>query len=76
MERTGHRSLEGVRSYKRMSENQKEVLSDILYNKVTATNTTSNSEDHKHDQTTGIVTTTQQIETCADLNPAVSSTIS
>ena len=30
METTGHRSLEGVRSYKRTSEDQKEVLSDIL----------------------------------------------
>lgn len=30
MERTGHRSLEGVRSYKRTSESQKEALSDIL----------------------------------------------
>lgn len=30
MERTGHRSLEGVRSYKRTSDNQREALSDIL----------------------------------------------
>ena len=30
MERTGHRSIEGVRSYKRTSETQREVLSDIL----------------------------------------------
>jgi len=30
MERTGHRSLEGVRSYKRTSEAQREALSDIL----------------------------------------------
>ena len=30
MERTGHRSLEGVRSYKRTSEQQREVLSDVL----------------------------------------------
>ena len=30
MERTGHRSLEGVRSYKRTSEEQREALSDIL----------------------------------------------
>ena len=30
METTGHRSLEGARSYKRTSEDQKEVLSDIL----------------------------------------------
>lgn len=34
MERTGHRSLEGVRSYKRTSEQQREALSDILNNKV------------------------------------------
>lgn len=30
MERTGHSSLEGVRSYKRTSEAQREALSDIL----------------------------------------------
>ena len=30
MERTGHRSLEGVRSYKRTSDQQRETLSDIL----------------------------------------------
>ena len=30
MERTGHRSLEGVRSYKRTSDEQREALSDIL----------------------------------------------
>ena len=33
MERTGHRSIEGVRSYKRTSVEQQEVLSDILNNK-------------------------------------------
>ena len=30
MERTGHRSLEGVQEYKRTSDNQKEQLSDLL----------------------------------------------
>ena len=30
MERTGHRSVEGVRSYKRTSDTQREALSDIL----------------------------------------------
>ena len=30
MERTGHRSVEGVRSYKRTSEKQRQALSDIL----------------------------------------------
>ena len=30
MERTGHRSIEGVRSYKRTSDSQQEALSDIL----------------------------------------------
>ncbi len=30
MERTGHRSLEGVRSYKRTTSQQQQVLSDIL----------------------------------------------
>ena len=32
MERTGHRSLEGVRSYKRTSDTQREVSSDITKN--------------------------------------------
>lgn len=32
MERTGHRSLEGVRSYKRTSAEQREAVSDILSN--------------------------------------------
>ena len=30
MERTGHRSIEGIRSYKRTSDAQREALSDIL----------------------------------------------
>ena len=34
MERTGHRSIEGVQSYKRRSESQREALSDILNTKV------------------------------------------
>ena len=33
MERTGHRSIDGVRSYKRTSESQREALSDILNRK-------------------------------------------
>ena len=32
MEHTGHRSIEGIRSYKRTSMKQKEVVSDILTN--------------------------------------------
>lgn len=32
MERTGHRSTEGIRSYKRTTMEQKEVVSDILSN--------------------------------------------
>lgn len=32
MERTGHRSLEGIRSYKRTTSQQKETVSDILCN--------------------------------------------
>ncbi len=32
MERTGHRSIEGVRSYKRTSMEQREAVSDILSN--------------------------------------------
>ena len=30
MERTDHRSMEGVRSYKRTSDEQREVISDLL----------------------------------------------
>ena len=30
MERTGHRSIEGIRSYKRTSSEQQEAVSDIL----------------------------------------------
>ena len=33
MERTGHRSLDGVRSYKRTTDTQREALSDILNRK-------------------------------------------
>ena len=33
MERTGHRSLDGVRHYKRTSDEQREALSDILNSK-------------------------------------------
>ena len=40
MERTGHRSIEGVRSYKRTGENQRKVLSDIL-NRQQTTNSQS-----------------------------------
>ena len=36
MERTGHRSVEGVRSYKRTSDRQREALSDILNRTETA----------------------------------------
>ena len=32
MERTGHRSIEGLRSYKRTSSDQQEAVSDILNN--------------------------------------------
>ena len=35
MERTGHRSAEGVRSYKRSSDTQRQVLSDIVNGTVT-----------------------------------------
>ena len=32
MERTGHRSIEGIRSYKRTSSKQQEAVSDLLTN--------------------------------------------
>ena len=34
MERTGHHSLEGVRSYKRTSDKQREALSNLLNRQV------------------------------------------
>jgi len=34
MEKTGHRSLDGIRSYKRTSDEQRETLSDIMNRKV------------------------------------------
>ena len=36
MEQTGHRSLDGVYSYKRTSEEQSEKLSDIINDEVAA----------------------------------------
>jgi len=44
MERTGHQSLEGVRSYKRTSKAQQENLSDIL-NGCTSSSTATSVED-------------------------------
>ena len=41
MERTGHRSIDGVRSYKRTSEDQREALSDILNRKTPRVDTQS-----------------------------------
>ena len=48
MERTGHRSLEGVRSYKRTSDQQREALSDIMNCKVARieSSTVANSPPH------------------------------
>ena len=46
MERTGHRSVEGVRSYKRTSDQQREVLSDILNRAPTPKHTASHLPCH------------------------------
>ena len=43
MERKGHRSIEGVRSYKRTSEGQREALSDVLNRKAPRIGDTSNT---------------------------------
>ena len=43
MERTGHRSLEGVRNYKRTSDMQREALSDILNHKKPRVDETTNT---------------------------------
>ena len=49
MERTGHRSVAGVRSYKRTSDQQREALSDILNGRkeprIEQTHTISSSSD-------------------------------
>ena len=42
MERTGHRSVEGVRSYKRTSDKQRETLSNILNRTESGPSTASN----------------------------------
>ena len=47
MERTGHRSLEGVRSYKRTSNTQRQTLSDIL-NKPSCSHTVSTNPSPDH----------------------------
>ena len=41
MERTGHRSLEGVRSYKRTSDEQRRHISDIMNRATTASSSSS-----------------------------------
>ena len=43
MEKTGHRSIEGVRSYKHTSEQQLQQLSDILHGSSSTVNYPSNS---------------------------------
>ena len=78
MERTGHRSLEGVRSYKRTSDAQREALSDILNRpKVTGTRECANLQSEVLQPTTEPVqhptpATTQH----PSLNPMSSSQLS
>ena len=43
MERTGHRSIEGVHSYKRTSEGHREALSDVLNKKAPQIGDTNNT---------------------------------
>ena len=66
MERTGHRSLEGVRSYKRSSDEQREALSDILNCKVARMDHTQRSSSiplqSPSTSTTGQPTTPQDPE--------------
>ena len=52
MERTGHRSIEGVRSYKRTSNDQRRALSDIL-NRLDTTTTLAQEENHKQNHPHG-----------------------
>lgn len=67
MERTGHRSLEGVRSYKRTSRQQREALSDILNRSTNPQATSSTSITHpppavvKKDSTSCAFTSQQQL---------------
>ena len=45
MERTGHRSLDGIHSYKQTSDDQRQVLSDILNGEKSITKQTCISSD-------------------------------
>ncbi len=54
MERTGHRSLEGVRTYKRTSSEQREALSDILNRKHPRIDKTSTSEGDSRPQQSAV----------------------
>ena len=49
MERTGHRSIDGIRSYKRTSTQQQEALSDILNNRVPKISQPAQSAPQQHE---------------------------
>ncbi len=66
MERTGHRSIEGVRSYKRTSDTQREALSNILNNTKTPRleeqcSTVQLYDGENNSNTADIVSTTTQV---------------
>ena len=73
MERTGHRSVDGVRSYKRTSDEQRMTLSDILTRKP-ATNTHSTtshpSTSHLHN-TTGALTGIYNLQSSSFTNCSI-----
>ena len=66
MERTGHRSVDGVRSYKRTSDEQRITLSDIL-NRKPVTNTHSTTS---HD-TTGALTGIYNLQSSSFTNCSI-----
>ena len=51
MERTGHRSIERVRSYKRTSDDQRRALSNVLNRNETTVNESTAAEQHNSNTT-------------------------
>ena len=78
MERTGHRSTDGIRSYKRTSEEQQEQISDILNNPSLNSPLrpeelnicSSSSAAQLHVSSQPVVTNTIEPNTCSSLSAA------
>ena len=52
MERTGHCSIEGVRSYKRTSDDQRRALSNLLNRKETTSTVNESTTAEQHNSNT------------------------